>query len=304
MDVFISWSGELSYKIAKILHQFLTDVIQSLQPFVSADDIAKGTVWPTELFDKLETTQIGIVCLTRENKDKPWVLFEAGAIAKAIHKKAKVCTLLIDLNNADIRPPLSLFQSTTLIDKTDMLRLINSLNSSGGQQLLPEEKLKRAFDTFWDDFLIDIQKIIESSPKQDTIDKNERDQVVDEILLTVRNTASLLGTVFPEKAFFKEPVNPQKTIEFEIIYPPDIEKRPVKPHRRTLQVYQDDIEIGILSTKPYSPPVWIETTDEATPLIASLVNRILPTGGIGAITPERKRITWKDTNPISDDQGD
>ena len=40
VKVFISWSGERSKKIAKALKKWIKNVIQSVEPFVSSEDIA------------------------------------------------------------------------------------------------------------------------------------------------------------------------------------------------------------------------------------------------------------------------
>jgi hypothetical protein len=45
MEIFISWSGDLSKKIAEQLKIFLPSVIQSLKPFYSSEDISKGKRW-------------------------------------------------------------------------------------------------------------------------------------------------------------------------------------------------------------------------------------------------------------------
>ena len=42
MKVFISWSGNKSHKVAMIFREWLPSVIQSLEPYVSSEDIDKG----------------------------------------------------------------------------------------------------------------------------------------------------------------------------------------------------------------------------------------------------------------------
>lgn len=92
--VFISWSGELSRQLAEAVRNWLPGVLQYVKPYFTPDDIEKGTKWSTETIKELEESEIGILCLTRDNLNKPWILFEAGALSKNFGK-AKVCTLLL-----------------------------------------------------------------------------------------------------------------------------------------------------------------------------------------------------------------
>lgn len=96
MKIFLSWSGDISKKIASDLKDFLRTTIQALDPFFSTSDIAKGRRWSPELAKQLNDTNVGIVILTKENTKAPWILFEAGAMAKNI-ESGFVCTLLIDI---------------------------------------------------------------------------------------------------------------------------------------------------------------------------------------------------------------
>jgi hypothetical protein len=57
-----------------------------------------------------ETSNSGVICVTPENLNSPWVLFEAGALAKAM-QGAKVIPLLFDLEFSDISGPLAQFQA-------------------------------------------------------------------------------------------------------------------------------------------------------------------------------------------------
>jgi hypothetical protein len=54
MKVFISWSGPRSQAIAQTLHTWLKDVIQTLDPWISVEDIDKGQQWGRSLAEELE----------------------------------------------------------------------------------------------------------------------------------------------------------------------------------------------------------------------------------------------------------
>ena len=84
MRVFLSWSGERSRRVAELLDDWLQCVIQAADPWMSSKDIDRGALWFSEITDQLANTAIGVVCLTKENKNKPWILFESGALAKGI----------------------------------------------------------------------------------------------------------------------------------------------------------------------------------------------------------------------------
>ena len=47
MKIFISWSGEKSRRIALMLREWFPNVLNAVEPFVSSEDIAKGSRWVT-----------------------------------------------------------------------------------------------------------------------------------------------------------------------------------------------------------------------------------------------------------------
>ncbi len=82
MRIFTSWSGERSKAAALGLKSLLQDLFEeAVQVFVS-DHISPGEAWAQRLGTELEQSEFGILCLTQENFQAPWLLFEAGAIAK------------------------------------------------------------------------------------------------------------------------------------------------------------------------------------------------------------------------------
>ena len=97
MKIFVSWSGERSHGVAEALRNWLPHVIQGLQPWLSSNDIDKGARWATDIASHLEESRVGIICLTPENIDSAWILFEAGALSKTVNQTF-VCPYLVDLN--------------------------------------------------------------------------------------------------------------------------------------------------------------------------------------------------------------
>jgi hypothetical protein len=80
---------------------------------MSDQEIGSGVRWGDALADSLEETNYGILCVTRENQDAPWLAFEAGALAKSV-KRAKVIPLCMDLPTSDLTGPLKTFQGRCL----------------------------------------------------------------------------------------------------------------------------------------------------------------------------------------------
>lgn len=148
MLIFLSWSGKKSKAVAEALKDWLVKVVQAVEPWISSD-IEKGTRWNAEMLAKLEQTRFGIICLTRENLDARWILFEAGALSKI--KDTYVCTILLDITPGEVEQPLSQFQHTT-IEKSDMRKLIGTINNAvnrTGERGLPDITLNNIFETFW-----------------------------------------------------------------------------------------------------------------------------------------------------------
>ena len=149
MDVFLSFSGSISHQTAQVLEWWLPKVIQQLVPFLSSEDIDKGTRWGGELAEMLDTHSFGIICVNRQNVSAPWINFETGALAKSV-KKSRVAPFLLGLDKAEIRAntPLVLFQATSY-DKQDVKRLLNTFNNALEGGRLTPDALDEAFDMWW-----------------------------------------------------------------------------------------------------------------------------------------------------------
>src|SRR5688572_8255364 len=184
MKVFISWSGPRSKAVAQALQKWLRLMIQAAEPWISSE-MAKGTKWGPEISDRLEESRVGIICLTRDNLTAPWILFEAGAISKS--KDAQVCTFLLDIQPADVEPPLGQFQHT-LPTKTDVRRLVGDINAAvhaTGGKPISEQDIDKLFETLWPQLESNISAIMAKGKQESPIVREDR-ELLEEVLEIVR----------------------------------------------------------------------------------------------------------------------
>lgn len=145
MKVFISWSGAQSRQVAEALHWWLPKVLQGVRPFVSSKDIDKGANWTVALASELEDSSFGIVCLTTDNLQSPWLHYETGAISSSVG--ARVCPVLHGVTKDAVEAPLKQLQITEL-DQEDVLLMMSSMNRAAGEPLSAED-LKDQVDIWW-----------------------------------------------------------------------------------------------------------------------------------------------------------
>jgi len=184
MDIFISWSGDRSRFVAESLKDWLPSVIQSVRPWLSASDIEKGARWLKEISEKLGQTNFGIVCLSPENLNEPWILFETGALSKVL-SSALVCPILLDLDPSSLKGPLSQFQATKL-QSEDMLKLLKTINKSLKEDGLPESQLEETFALWWPKLMEKIEGNMQLLAQKEIEPERSEKDILLEILEIVR----------------------------------------------------------------------------------------------------------------------
>jgi hypothetical protein len=147
MEIFISWSGELSKELGEIFSNWIASVLQFVRPYFTPDDMEKGSRWSSEIAKELQESQIGIIVLTRDNLSKPWIMFEAGALSKQM-EKAKICPILFGLEKTDLVGPLVQFQATSFT-KEDMKKLVKTINNECGDNKLRDSVVDSVFEVWW-----------------------------------------------------------------------------------------------------------------------------------------------------------
>jgi len=192
MKVFLSWSGEVSHKVALALRDWLPSVIQDVVPYVSSEDIDKGTRWSSDIASELEESSFGILCVTKENLGAPWLCFEAGALSKTIDKSF-VSPFLYNIKRSEVSGPILQFQST-IFEKEDVFKLISTVYATSSINNLNEDRLKKTFDVWWPQLEEALGQIKEADPQPqngqtEDIDTN---RVLEEILELSRLNQKLL----------------------------------------------------------------------------------------------------------------
>ena len=205
MKVFISWSGELSHKVAVVLKDWLPLVIQSVEAYVSSEDIDKGARWSSDISKALEESFFGVLCITSDNIDAPWINFEAGALSKSF-EKSRISPFLFGITRAQVQGPLLQFQST-IFERDDVKKLVISINKASDGVCLEDQRLEKMFEVLWPQLEEDLNKLLESGSgvkDKQKEKKSSKDEQIEEVLLLVRNQQQLLSN--PEnllpKAYF------------------------------------------------------------------------------------------------------
>jgi hypothetical protein len=181
-------------------------VIQTLDPYVSSEDIDKGAKWSTDIAKELSESHYGILCVTRENIDAPWLNFEAGALSKSIDKSL-VSPFLFGLKRSEVRTgPLLQFQST-IYENEDIGKLLHSLNNAAAPASLDDARLDGIFQVWWPKLQELLGNLASSTPEPGegsgvsvtrTIPAAQS-QILEEVLELVRSQNKLLNS--PEALF-------------------------------------------------------------------------------------------------------
>ncbi len=196
MKVFISWSGNTSLKIAQIFREWLPSVIQSIEPYVSSEDIDKGARWSTDIAKELEDSTFGILCVTKDNIEAPWLSFEAGALSKTM-EKSFVTPFLFDIKRSEVQGPILQFQST-VFEKDDIKKMVKTLNKACDEAGISDARLDKSFDVWYPTLEESLNKLKEVSSHKG-IDEGKgseeigrSSEILEEILELSRDNQKLL----------------------------------------------------------------------------------------------------------------
>jgi hypothetical protein len=158
---------------AMALRSWMRKVLQTTRPWCSEHDIRTGADWSEELRKQLTDSRFGVVCVTSENVETPWLNFEAGAIDLRLN--GKTSPWLLDMAPGDLAAmPLSRLQASQA-DKEGTRKVIESINAELPlTDQLETDHLKETFEAFWPTLELEIAKIPKVAVAQKVTPPEER----------------------------------------------------------------------------------------------------------------------------------
>ena len=147
---------------------------------MSDSDLKAGRNWRSDLQGHLEESGAGIVVVTADNRDKPWLMFEAGALAKQVNN----CLIpyLVDVDSSALsRNALDMFQ-TVKADREGTQKMVERIFEAGGGKQEDQTAILKSFAALWPDL---------EKPLTEARNHPPQDKPVDERVLLERIAAGV-----------------------------------------------------------------------------------------------------------------
>jgi hypothetical protein len=172
--------------MAEALRKWLPRMNQLVRPWMSEQDIGAGSIWFQETLRELKEAKFGIICLTSDNLAEPWIHFEAGALLDIVGE-AHICPYLLNIDESDIKGPLSHFQAKRAVKENskEMLLAISAIGND-----IDKEIIEESFERIWPDLDNDFNLTRDISPGTEVLTRDTSD-MLQELLELVREQSRL-----------------------------------------------------------------------------------------------------------------
>lgn len=164
LKIFISWSGDLSKSVTRVIRSWLPKLFDRIDPWMSDVDIQAGTRGLQLIEDRLNESAFGIIVVTTENQHKTWLNFEAGALSKRFEGgSGRVVPILVNFDDFyQIDGPIRQFQGV-MLDKDGMRELLQSISNIAESDW---PMIEARFEWSWAEFDKAIQKSLSDAGTQ------------------------------------------------------------------------------------------------------------------------------------------
>jgi len=194
---------------------------------------------------ELATSHFGIICLTEENLQSPWILYEAGAMVRSL--KAGVVPLLFGVKPDDMKGPLAQFQCIE-VNGAGIERLVSDLYDSGKSALHARQK-HLVFSLLWpilDERLHDlVEQTMHGRRIQCTADiLDDLAKPLEKLLAVASADDGILGCIVKERARLRRELEYLETEQAKLSKrdaPISLVVRAIMPTRRRLE----EVEVAV-----------------------------------------------------------
>ncbi|MBQ6207416.1 MAG: hypothetical protein IJK52_10080 [Oscillospiraceae bacterium] len=130
--------------MAKAFKEWLPVLFDGLDIYLSSS-MNKGVPWLAVLDENLKKANFAILCVTRENRAAPWLMYEAGVLSQTAGIN-HVAPFLLDISASELQSPVTRSQ-LTVFEREDLETLILSVNQCRAKkERVPESILKKRFN--------------------------------------------------------------------------------------------------------------------------------------------------------------
>ena len=164
MKIFLSFSGDLSNKIAEATKVFLETVVPNIELFLSSVDISNGEIWQKSLINELSKCRFGLFILTRDNQDSAWIHFEAGALSKG-DPANPIVPICFGFPIDELDSPIKIIYQGFSFEKKKMIELVHKINAAL-EPPIKDKNLEEYISAFWDKYEDAVNKAIEENEKE------------------------------------------------------------------------------------------------------------------------------------------
>jgi hypoxanthine phosphoribosyltransferase len=133
---------------------------------MSDSDIPAGARWQLELIRHLKSTEFAVLCLTPENINSHWILYEAGALSRSLESQISIVPYLYEVEIERVPPPIKQFQCT-LADKPGTRRLVDGIAAALDDKDTRGRISSRRFDDWYEVFRLQLKEIPHGEMQED-----------------------------------------------------------------------------------------------------------------------------------------
>ncbi len=173
MKLFLSWSKDESKQYANVFKEELPTLFPNTEIFMSDTDISMGSFSIPTIMQELENSTYGILFITPDNKDEPWINFEAGALSKGLSDMHVTPIGFRGIEMEYLSSPIKNYQGF-LFEELKFKKTMNEINRLTDTPL-PKKTFDVLLNSVWESLSDKIEKItddykIDKKSKEDPVE--------------------------------------------------------------------------------------------------------------------------------------